>query len=63
MRGWNPAYQESCIDLMDQSHPLDPTSMGPLSILAVPSRLLNKDTKTITIILAVVETTLQFYFE
>ena len=24
-RGWIPAYQGSCIDPMDQSHPLDPT--------------------------------------
>ena len=44
-RGWNPAYQGSCIDPMDQSHPLNPTSKGHLLILDPAIRLLVKDKK------------------
>ena len=42
-RGWNPAYQGSCIDPMEQSHPLNPTSKASLSILCIPIQLLIKD--------------------
>ena len=46
VRGWNPAYQGSCIDPMDQSRPLDPPSQAPLPILDAAIRLLVKDYAT-----------------
>ena len=46
-----PSIPRVFFDPMDQSHPLDPTTMGPLSILTVPIRLLIKCKKGLKVIL------------
>ena len=42
-RGWSLAYQGSCIDPMDQSHPLDPSLKAAGARRFVTIRLLKKD--------------------
>ena len=44
-RGWSLAYQGSCIDPMDQSHPLDPSLKAAGARRFVTIRLLKKDPK------------------
>ena len=46
-RGWFPPHQASCIDPMDQSHPLDPTLNASGAIGFPTIRLLKNDTMSL----------------